>query len=382
MKITTWAVAGLAMASLAAAAPGGSAPAVTHAPPHIRHVFIIILENQAFETTFAAGTPAPFLGHTLVARGAVLPNYFGIGHMSLDNYIALISGQPPNEATQLDCPEYTPFQLTQPTLDANGVARGSGCIYPPLVKTIGDQLEGAGLSWRAYMEDLGNNPTRDGGPCGHPTVGAQDPTETAKPDPHDQYAMWHNPFVFFQTVIADSAHCTTHVVSLSGLAADLASPARTPNYAFITPNLCDDAHDEPCVDGSAGGLAAADAFLRHWVPIITQSRAFKTDGALIITFDESASATAPDTSSACCGERGLPGAPHPPGGSGPGGGRVGAVLLSPFIKPGTVSTAAYNHYALLRWVEDTFGLPHLGYAAADGLRPFGTDVFTGARPPS
>ncbi len=61
---------------------------------------------------------------------------------------------------------------------------------------------------------------------------------------------------------------------------------------------------------------------------------------------------------------------------------MGAVLLSPFIKPGTVSTAAYNHYALLRWVEDTFGLPHLGYAAADGLRPFGTDVFTGARPPS
>jgi phosphatidylinositol-3-phosphatase len=141
--------------------------------------------------------------------------------------------------------------------------------------------------------------------------------------------------------------------------------------------VCNDAHDVPCVDGSASGLAAADRFLRHWVPIITQSPAFKADGVLIITFDESASGTAPDTSTACCGERGLPGASLPPGGSGPGGGRVGAVLLSPFIKPGTVSTVPYNHYALLRSVEDMFGLAHLGYAGAEGLRPFGADAFTG-----
>jgi hypothetical protein len=53
------------------------------------------------------------------------------------------------------------------------------------------------------------------------------------------------------------------------------------------------------------------------------------------------------------------------------------VLLSPFIRPGTTTAQQYNHYSLLRSIEDVFGLPHLGYAAAAGLRPFGADVYTG-----
>jgi hypothetical protein len=96
---------------------------------------------------------------------------------------------------------------------------------------------------------------------------------------------------------------------------------------------------------------------------------------LIITFDESDS-TDEDASTACCGEKGLPGESQLPGFSGPGGGRVGAVLLSRFIKPGTVSEVAYNHYSMLRYVEDQFGLEHLGHAGQSGLQPFGSDVFT------
>jgi phosphatidylinositol-3-phosphatase len=348
--------------------------ATASAPP-VRHVFVIVLENQSFEGTFGAHASAPYLARTLVAQGALLKNYFGIGHMSLDNYVALISGQAPNKATQLDCPTYTPFQLTQPTLNADGLALGTGCLYPRMVQMVGDQLDAAGFSWRGYMEDLGRDPARDGGPCGHPAIGAPDPTQTAKRTPKDQYAMWHNPFVFFRTVVDDPSRCASHVVGLDRLANDLATTATTPNYAFITPNLCDDAHDTPCMDDSPGGLEQADRFLRHWVPIITGSPAFKADGVLIITFDEAESTTEPDTSAACCGERGLPGAATPPGGDGPGGGRVGAVILSSFIKGGTVSTTPYNHYALLRWVEDVFGLPHLGYAGAPGLRGFGADVF-------
>jgi hypothetical protein len=65
--------------------------------------------------------------------------------------------------------------------------------------------------------------------------------------------------------------------------------------------------------------------------------------------------------------------------NGPGGGRTGAVLLSRFIKPGTVSKVPYNHYSLLRSVEDVFGLPHLGYAGRAGLASFGRDVFTAYR---
>lgn len=89
----------------------------------------------------------------------------------------------------------------------------------------------------------------------------------------------------------------------------------------------------------------------------------------MITFDEGGDAAA------CCGETGLPGGP-PPGKFGPGGGTVGAVLLSRFIAPGTVSRAPYNHYSLLRTVEDIFGLAHLGLAGAAQLHGFGRDVFT------
>ncbi|HYP66611.1 MAG TPA: alkaline phosphatase family protein, partial [Steroidobacteraceae bacterium] len=67
-----------------------------------------------------------------------------------------------------------------------------------------------------------------------------------------------------------------------------------------------------------------------------------------------------------------------PGFSGPGGGRVGAVVLSRYVKPGTLSAVPYNHYALLRTVEAIFGLPYLGYAADEQLRVFGPDVFSAA----
>jgi hypothetical protein len=55
---------------------------------------------------------------------------------------------------------------------------------------------------------------------------------------------------------------------------------------------------------------------------------------------------------------------------------VGAVLLSPFIRPGTVSARPYNHYSLLASIEGFFGLPRLGYAASTSAT-FGRDIFKG-----
>ncbi len=68
-----------------------------------------MLENESASTTFGPGSPAPYLAHTLTARGAFLPNYYGVGHHSLDNYIAMISGQAPNPDTDLDCLHYVNF---------------------------------------------------------------------------------------------------------------------------------------------------------------------------------------------------------------------------------------------------------------------------------
>src|SRR3954452_25207641 len=77
------------------------------APPPIRHVFIIVLENKGFDTTFGPLSPATYLSQTLTAQGQLLRQYYGIGHASLPNYIAMVSGQGPNLETQADCRVYT-----------------------------------------------------------------------------------------------------------------------------------------------------------------------------------------------------------------------------------------------------------------------------------
>jgi phosphatidylinositol-3-phosphatase len=359
----------LAAAALLVLAPAAHAAAARSGPPPIRHVFVIVLENEDAEVTFGPASPAPFLARTLPAAGAFVPGYYGIGHNSLDDYIAMVSGQAPNVATQADCPVFTEMLPGLPA--ANGQFAGQGCVYPAAVPTIAGQLQARGLAWKGYMEDMGADPVRDNGTaCAHPAIGTPDRTQQASPT--DQYATRHNPFVYFHSIIDDPAGCAARDVPLARLPGDLGAAATTPNLTFVVPDLCHDGHDATCADGGPGGLPAADAFLRTWVPRITASPAFRRDGLLVVTFDE-----AEDDSTACCGEQPGPNTPAPGGQSGgPGGGRVGAVLLSPFIRPGTRSAEQYNHYSLLRSIEDVFGLPHLGFAAASGLRPFGPDVYT------
>jgi hypothetical protein len=363
VRVTAW----LFAATLAGLV--GPPVASASAPPAVRHVFVIILENESVGTTFGPASPAPYLSQTLVSEGAYDPNYFGIGHASLDNYIAMVSGQAPNPMTSGDCPIFADFPAGT-TLTSTGQINGEGCVSPATVPSLMSQLDKAGLRWRAYEDGMGADPTRESVTCGHPNVGAPDNTEAATRT--DQYATRHDPFVYFHYVIDNQAGCNADVVNLNELPADLQSASTTPNYAFITPNLCDDGHDARCANGGPGGLTQANAFLQTWVPMITSSPAFKQNGLLIVTFDE-----AVDDSTACCGE--MPGpfdaANHiMPGGTGPGGGAVGAVLLSPFISPGTRSSESYNHYSMLGTVEDIFGLPRL--ADAVGVTAFGDDVFT------
>jgi phosphatidylinositol-3-phosphatase len=338
---------------------GGAAAAAT--PPPVRHVFVLWLENESYASTFGKDTKIPYLGQIAHDKGALLTQYYATGHASLDNYLTVVSGQPPNPVTQADCQTFQEF--LPGTLDPNGVALGQGCVYPPAVKTIADQLEGKGLTWKGYMDDMKTT-------CRHPALNTQDDTQQA--EPNDKYATRHNPFVYFHSII-DRSTCADNDVPLDRMPYDLQKVSTTANYSFITPDLCNDGHDEPCVDGNVGGMAQANEFLKQWVPVITSSPAYKKDGMLVISFDE---AEGSDTSS-CCGQ---PIGPNTPNNGGPapgnGGGRIGAVVLSRFVKPGTVSNVPYNHYAFLRTSEDLFGLDHLAYAAQDGLVPFGADVFT------
>jgi phospholipase C len=359
------------LATLACFGALGAAPAAA-APPPIKHVFVIVLENKGFSETFGAGSQAPYLSKTLTAQGQLLANYYAVAHLSLPNYIAMVSGQAANAMTQSDCQFYT--NVVPGTIGADGQAVGQGCVYPSPVKTVADQLRATGLAWRGYMQDMGNSATEPK-TCRHPALNSQDKTQTAKVG--DQYAARHNPFVYFHSIIDDTANCNANVVGLDRLPGDLASAQTTPNYSFITPNLCEDGHDAPCVDGRPGGLVSADAFLRTWVPRILASPAYQQDGLLLVTFDEAENADA----TACCDEQPGPNTPNPGATTpGPGGGLVGAVALSPWVQPGTINAHPYNHYGLLRSVEDIFGLSHLGYAGRAGLASFGSDVFNGDGP--
>ena len=374
---------------------GGGGATPTTAPSTgltpIRHVFVIVLENEGYAQTFGDPAADPYLATTLSASGAQLSEYHGIGHFSNDNYIALISGQAPNPDNQADCQVFNDFP-TSATVAADGQIGGSGCVFPTSVPTIADQLDSAHLTWKAYMQDMGNDPTRESAVCGHPAVGSPDQTQKAVPG--DGYATRHDPFVYFHSIIDDTALCDARVVPLgstsgalpasapagtTGLATDLKKVSTTPNLSFITPNLCADGHDAPCVNEAGAATAGAniDAFLSTWVPRITGSPAFRQDGLLIVTFDE-ADVDGPDQDdSACCNEQPGPAAPLP-GLSGPGGGRTGTVLVSPFIRPGTVSAVPYNHYSTLGTIEELFGLAKLGQAATVSAT-FGHDVFTGTR---
>ena len=419
-----------AIAALSAPSAGAAVRTTNTHPPRaalpagkISHILVIELENEGYAATFGSGSPATYLNGTLRSKGVLVQNYFATGHVSLDNYIAQVSGQAATPQTAGDCLA-NGFAFANmlpgtpdPTQSINpGQVDGQGCVYPTNVPTIASQLDAKYppnhtthvAAWRAYEQDMGNTPSRDGGTtdasggtdCGHPAIGA--PTAVVA-TPADQYATRHNPFVWFHSAIDKGAECNANDVPLGTLGAngkpspsghlakDLHREQTTPRFGFITPNLCNDGHDATCAGpdsagGHTGGLAGADAFLKAWMPTILGAPAYKNGHMLVvITFDESEPG-APGSATSCCGQ--VPG-PNSTAGPGAGGGQIGALLLNAkYIAPGTTdSTGSYNHYSALRSYEDLLGLTsggadgqgHLGYAAATGLAPFGHDVFPASR---
>ena len=406
-------------------------------PPPIKHVWLIIFENKSYEASFTGLNQSSYLWKTLTAQGALLRQYYGTGHYSEDNYLSAVSGQAPNPDSQNDCPEYKNVTPGTPAPDGQTYA-SAGCVYPANVLTLFNQLSAAHVSWKGYMQSMGNDTSREPATCGAPLgspSGAGVKTEQ-RAEPQDQYLPKHNPFVWFHSII-DTPECKQRVVPLDGrpatagqpavdgLDTDLAKEATTPQFSWITPDMCNDAHDATCVgtnlDGThQGGLRAADQFLAKYVPMIERSPAFQDNGLIDITFDEgfppyqvfgdsiadlpvvtnvTGSGTHNPTTFndpantaqsvvACCNEGPGPnvafaGAQAFGQDTTPGGGITGSVLIGRYVTPGTISDQPYNHYSWLRSMEDLFGIAtggtdghgHLGYAATAGLRPFGPDVY-------
>jgi hypothetical protein len=275
-----------------AAAAGNAAATAPHPPPppaavpSFSHVFLIVMENHEYNSVI--GNPAAPYTNGLVNSYGLATNYFGASHPSLPNYLALTAGSTFGIAS--DC---------------------TTCFVS--ATNIADQVEGSGRSWKAYMEDM---PV----PC---FMGASS----------GNYAMKHNPFMYYNDIRDNPARCAAHVTPFTQFWVDMSS-GHVPDFVWITPNMCNDTHDCP--------VGTGDAWLRSVVPTITGSAAFRNGGVLFITWDEGSS------SAGCC--------------SGSWGGHVATLVIAPNAINGFRSGVAENHYGLLRTIEDGFHLGHLGAA--------------------
>ena len=301
----------------------------------VGHVWLIVLADQRFDTLFDPAA-APYLAGELRPKGLLLSHLYAVGHESLPNGIALLSGRLTTDVTRGNCPVY-----------------GGECLQAPDVPTLAGQLTGAGKTWRAYVESIGS-------PCRHPDPDAPDPWQGMRAG--DPYATWRDPFVYFHEII-DSPDCAGSVVGLDSLASDLADKDATPAFSYLVPDLCHDGRADVCAPGAPSGTGAADAWLRTVLPQILDSAAYKDDGLVIVTSDQAAGDDA-----ACCT---LPR---------PGGGRVGALLLSPLVEPGGEITRPMSHLSILRLLEDLFGLEPLADAGSDELPRVGASAFTSSQP--
>jgi phosphatidylinositol-3-phosphatase len=275
-----------AAAPTTAATHAAQPPPAAGAVPSFSRVFVIVMENHEYNSVI--GNPAAPYTNGLVASYGLATNYYAVSHPSLPNYLALTAGSTFGIAS--DC--------TTCFVSATNVA---------------DQVEGSGRSWKAYMEDM---PV----PC---YTGASS----------GNYAMKHNPFMYYNDIRNNRARCAAHVAPFSQFWVDMGSGV-VPDFVWITPNMCNDTHDCP--------VSTGDAWLRSVVPTITSSDAFRNGGVLFITWDEGSS------SAACCG--------------GSWGGHVPTLVIAPNAISGFRSGTAENHYGLLRTIEDGFHLSHLGAA--------------------
>ncbi len=354
-------------------------PLEEEALPEIEHVFLIVLDGHGFEESFGTASPAPYLAKELPAKGELLSNYYAVAQSGLANEIALLSGQGPTLETAADCPNYTDIVPGTVSVIAEQV-EGNGCVYPAATETLPGQLAAAKLTWKGYVEDIADGAPEGSATCRHPALGGPDADQA--PLPGDAFLTWRNPFVYFHSVI-DGPECAKADVGLDQLAPDLRKAKTTPNFSYIVPNACHDGSEVPCEPGAVAGLAAAEAFLKTVVPEIEASPAYEENGLIAITFDQAPQAGPTADAGSCCATPAYPNlppaaetAPTGPVKETGGGGRVGMLLLSKYVAPGTIDESGYyNHFSMLRSIEELFGQQPLGYAAEPALSGFDSSVY-------
>jgi len=176
---------------------------------------------------------------------------------------------------------------------------------------LADQLEAAGRDWVVFAQNAPSD-------CftGAFSEGGQDGPGV--------YARKHEPLISFTSISGDAARCARirDFTAFDTSAAD---------FELIVPNQTYDMHD--------GSIQESDSFLADFIPPILAGASWRDGGVLFIVWDEGAYDGSP-------------------------GGHVPLIVVSPETPPGFESGAEYDHYSLLRTIQDGLGLPCLGAACS------------------
>ena len=267
---------------------GGAVQALAASGLNFDYVVIILMENHNICDIYThCGGTGTYMTALADAYSIALQDDYCNVNPSLPNYLCL-SG-----ATDFGCSGY------------DGGPNSNACTNSAWNSpSIVDRILGAGLTWKAYMEDMPSN-------CYGSDSG--------------NYAVRHNPFVYYNDIVSNSTRCNQVVpagTAGSALVADLASTSTASNYMWFTPDTCNDMHD--C------DVPTGDTYLSVLVPLILGSNVFLTQrAALLLTFDEG---------------YGQP---------------IYTVWAGPVVKTAYTSSTAYSHYSVLSTIESNWNLPPL-----------------------
>ncbi|HEV2372953.1 MAG TPA: alkaline phosphatase family protein [Streptosporangiaceae bacterium] len=305
------------------AAPGQAAGTTSTPVPAFGHVFLIIGENTSLFEVNAKTTP--YIFNTLKPQGAWLTNYNALHDGSLANYIGMTSGQ----FTKCDVNDDLPYNLN---------TMRPSCHWPG--DNLFSQLDAANVSWTEWNESMPN-------PC--------DFFDTGTDWAHDVFSTHHSPAVYYDNIEgarysenfgkAPKPECLRNVLptggtgpnDMSAFNSSLAS-GDVNQFNMVIPNDCQNGHDL-CGPPGSGIFRQFDSFLTQEVPKIEASPAFGSNGLILITYDEW-------------------------GPSNPPNHKVAFLALGPLVTPGVFGGGPYNHYSLLRTLEDGFRVSgRLGGAA-------------------
>jgi hypothetical protein len=348
------AVVAWAIPASAGGPPPGNVPSHWHGPhgpkafAHMDHAFVIMMENTAYDDLLdPSNTHTPFI-RSIASTYGLGTKYYGVTHVSLPNYLAATSGS--NWNSNSDDVNQAPY------FDHENIV---------------DQFEQAGISWKAYMEDL-------------PSAG-----DTLTQTSDGMYVRKHDPFLMYPDVYNNPARAK-QVVPLTQLTTDL-KHNHVPQFVWITPNQCNNMHggtsacpypDSPTDANQQALYQDGNDFLQTWVTAIMRSKAWTGHSAIFVTWDEGSFADdapfGPNDISGCCDSPYLPATPPNPatGGGGDlaatsttpaatlyGGGHVPMIVIQRGGAQHLTNATQTNHYSLLQTIEQNWNLPFLGNAS-------------------